>query len=155
MEQSGLRVMLSATDDTISILEKFMMKMAWYEYRRFSRDLSVHQLTFPQFHTLVVIYENDVKCTMGHLADETNQVSATMTGIIDRLVERGLVERWRHPNDRRKVLVRLTDLGRVKLEVVLKARRRQFASVLGRLDEPTRDRLAFSLRQYMEILEAI
>lgn len=35
-----------------------------------------------------------------------------VTGLVDRLEERGLVERRRDPDDRRVVRVRLTDLGR-------------------------------------------
>jgi len=139
-------------DDAVATLEQCILKMAWHEYRRFSRALSNHQLTFPQFHTLLVIKENSKKCTMGYLADETNQVSATMTGIIDRLVERGLVERWRHPQDRRKVLVRLTEAGHAKLEDVFQATRSQLADTLTHLDEPTLNNLAFSLKRYMEVL---
>lgn len=144
-----------SVEDAITVLENFTMKMAWYEFRRFSRELSAHELTFPQFHTLAVIKENNVKCTMGHLADETRQVSATMTGIIDRLVERGLVERFRQPDDRRKVLVRLTEAGHAKLEAVSEVRRSQLASMLRRLDESTRHDLTFSLQQYMDVLETI
>jgi DNA-binding MarR family transcriptional regulator len=140
-------------EEVVDLLENLMLKIAWYEYRRFSRELSSHELTFPQFHTLVTIYENNVKCTMGYLADETDQVSATMTGIIDRLVERGLVERWRHPRDRRKVLVRLTEAGRLKLQDVFKLRRDQLAIILGQLDAPTCNNLVFSLKQYMQALE--
>ncbi|MFQ5576757.1 MAG: MarR family winged helix-turn-helix transcriptional regulator, partial [Anaerolineae bacterium] len=88
-------------------------------------------------------------------ADETRQVSATMTGIIDRLVERGLVERFRQPDDRRKVLVRLTEAGHAKLEAVSEVRRSQLASMLRRLDESTRHDLTFSLQQYMDVLETI
>ena len=108
----------ASVEDHITALENLMIKMAWDEYRRFSQTLSTHHLTFPQFHTLITIKKNEVKCTMGLLADKTKQVSATMTGIIDRLVEQGLVERWRHPEDRRKVLVRLTEAGHLSLNDV-------------------------------------
>ena len=146
---------VSQIDDTVAIVENFFMKATWLEYRRFARQLSAHQLTLPQFHALVAIKENNLKCTMGHLADETGQVSATMTGIIDRLVDRKLVERWRPPNDRRKVLVRLTEAGESKLEAVFKARRNQVTSLLTRLDESTRHSLAFSLKEYMQLLETV
>lgn len=38
--------------------------------------------------------------------------SATLTGILDRLEARGLIERRRHPHDRRSVRVHLTSEGR-------------------------------------------
>jgi DNA-binding MarR family transcriptional regulator len=37
--------------------------------------------------------------------------SATMTGILDRLERIGLIERQQHPDDRRAILVCLTDKG--------------------------------------------
>lgn len=142
-----------AMDNAAVVLGNFLMKMAWHEYRRFSRELSAHQLTLPQFQTLLVIRENNPKCTMGHLACETRQVSATMTGIVDRLVDQGLVERWRQSDDRRKVVVRLTESGQAKVDSVLSARRSQMAGILDQLDEPTRHSLALSLKQYVQVLE--
>jgi DNA-binding MarR family transcriptional regulator len=37
--------------------------------------------------------------------------SATLTGILDRLCRAGLVERRDNPDDRRAILIRLTDRG--------------------------------------------
>src|SRR5690349_6070486 len=45
----------------------------------------------------------------GRLLKETLVTSGTMTNRVDRLVARELVERLPDPNDRRGVLVRLTD----------------------------------------------
>jgi DNA-binding MarR family transcriptional regulator len=47
----------------------------------------------------------------GRLLDETLVTSGTMTNRVDKLVRRGLVERFPDPSDRRGVVVRLTDLG--------------------------------------------
>jgi DNA-binding MarR family transcriptional regulator len=38
------------------------------------------------------------------------------TGLVERLVEAGLIERFSHPKDRRQVLVRITDKGRELVE---------------------------------------
>lgn len=46
--------------------------------------------------------------TPGEIADNLCLSTGSVTGVIDRLEERGLVERTRHPQDRRKVAVRLT-----------------------------------------------
>ncbi len=143
----------SFQENTSAELEDYFIKMVWYEYRRFSRELVAHQLTFAQFHTLIAIKEHNPTCTMGFLADETNQVSATITGIVDRLVEQGLVERWRHPQDRRKVQVRLTEAGANRLEAVFKDRKHQIAGLFNELDEPTRHNLAFTLSRYIQALE--
>ena len=47
--------------------------------------------------------------------------SGAMTNRIDRLEARGLVERVTHPNDRRSVLVALTDEGRTLVDEAVEA----------------------------------
>ena len=46
------------------------------------------------------------------LVQATAQRPSTLTGVLDRLERRGLVERVPNPADRRSVLVRLTEEGR-------------------------------------------
>jgi DNA-binding MarR family transcriptional regulator len=145
---------IQPVEEDVLMLEELLLKMAWLEYKRFWRELSIHDLTPSQFHTLVAIKENGVGCTMSNLADETNQVSATMTGIVDRLVERGLVERRRYSKDRRRVLVYLTEYGKAKLEAVYRDKCLKLAGCLENLDRDSRHKLTFSLQQYLQILES-
>ncbi|MFN0055630.1 MAG: MarR family winged helix-turn-helix transcriptional regulator [Planctomycetales bacterium] len=72
--------------------------------------LQQHGLTAPQLATLLDI-ERMQPVSTGVLATELHMGSATLTGILDRLEERGLVCRTRHAGDRRSVLLSLTDLG--------------------------------------------
>jgi len=51
--------------------------------------------------------------TVGQLVAATAQRPSTLTGVLDRLERRGLIERTSNPADRRSVLVRLTQSGRV------------------------------------------
>jgi DNA-binding MarR family transcriptional regulator len=48
---------------------------------------------------------------MSRLADVLNVSVSNATGLVDRMEERGLIERRRVPEDRRVVLVRITDDG--------------------------------------------
>jgi DNA-binding MarR family transcriptional regulator len=48
----------------------------------------------------------------GELAELLHDHPSTLTGVIQRLVEHGLVERRTDPEDRRRVLLDLTDQGR-------------------------------------------
>jgi DNA-binding MarR family transcriptional regulator len=50
--------------------------------------------------------------TASELGKRTGLDSATLTGILDRLETAGLMERKRHPDDRRAILVCLTNKGR-------------------------------------------
>ena len=47
-----------------------------------------------------------------HLAEAVSLSSATVCGILDRLEQRGLIERRRQADDRRRVLVSLSDAGK-------------------------------------------
>lgn len=54
----------------------------------------------------------------GELVAQTMVTTGAMTNRIDRLVERGLVERSHSEADRRRVIVRLTDEGRALVDRV-------------------------------------
>ncbi len=142
---------IASTTELAEMLECFLTKMVWTEYRRCTRELSGFDLTYPQFQTLLAIHRHHPGCTMGVLADETNQVSATVTGIVDRLVEREFVERSRHPQDRRRVLVHLTDMGMEKLTNVFELRRRHLMQVLAHIEAPQQAQLVASLKRYMDV----
>jgi DNA-binding MarR family transcriptional regulator len=69
--------------------------------------------------------------TVGALGDATGQRPSTLTGVLDRLQRRGLVERRPNPADRRSTLVAPTAEGRAVAGEVAGA----FERVAGRLPE--------------------
>ena len=82
----------------------------------------------------------------GTLVTQTLVTSGTMTNRIDRLAERGLVERLPAPGDRRGVLVRLTPDGRVRVDGALEDLLHVERELLAGLPEKDRNRLADLLR---------
>jgi DNA-binding MarR family transcriptional regulator len=52
--------------------------------------------------------------TAGRLAEEAGLTTGAVTAILDRLEEKSLLRRLRDPNDRRRVLVELTDAARAR-----------------------------------------
>lgn len=75
---------------------------------------------------------------MSRLAEALDVSDASATGIVNRMEERGLVERMRDGTDRRVVLVGLTDGGTAALEEI-EARGREFFGRL--LEQLTKDEL--------------
>ncbi len=82
----------------------------------------------------------------GRLLKETLVTSGTMTNRVDRLVERGLVDRRPDPHDRRGVLVRLTDRGRGTVDAAFEALVVRERELLSRLPAADRRQLAALLR---------
>lgn len=90
------------------------------------------EITMPQLKTLMVMFGKG-KASMGELAGALGTGVSTVTGIVDRLVDQGLVAREESPHDRRVVIGRLTPRGLALVEhLYLIARDRQMA-VLSQL----------------------
>jgi len=76
-----------------------------------AEKVSRYGVTAVQAMAINFLYEND-RVTSSNLGKATGLDSATLTGILDRLEDAGLVERAQHPGDRRAIQVCLTAKGR-------------------------------------------
>jgi MarR family transcriptional regulator, organic hydroperoxide resistance regulator len=76
-------------------------------------------LTYPQYLTMVLLWERDDQ-TVGSLSEKLFLESSTLTPLLKRLEVLGLVRRTRDPADERQVRVRLTNRGRTIREKALK-----------------------------------
>jgi len=85
--------------------------LIWINMRRLWRLLQGFGLTHPQFITLLALSRHPFPCPMNGLTAALMHDAPTMTGIVDRLVKMGLVERTRSETDRRLVLVQVTPAG--------------------------------------------
>lgn len=79
--------------------------------RFWADQVSRHNVTAVQAMVLNFLYDGD-RITAGRLGKKTGLDGATLTGILDRLEEAGLVTREQHPEDRRAIQVCLTGRGR-------------------------------------------
>ena len=70
-----------------------------------------YQVSAPQLSSLLALYENG-PLPPSRIAKYIMVNSSTVTGIIDRLEQKGLVQRSRVSTDRRVITVTLTDKGR-------------------------------------------
>ena len=80
------------------------------------------------------------------LLQQTLVSSGTMTNRIDKLVQRGLVQRAADPADGRSVLVTLTELGRVRVDAAVTRLIDAESDMLAVLPATERARLATLLR---------
>ncbi|PWK16539.1 MarR family winged helix-turn-helix transcriptional regulator [Tumebacillus permanentifrigoris] len=77
-------------------------------YRPLLDDLG---LTYPQYLTMLVLWEEG-EATVKHLGERMYLDSGTLTPLLKRLEQSGLVTRERSRTDERVVVIGLTDAGR-------------------------------------------
>jgi DNA-binding MarR family transcriptional regulator len=87
-------------------------------YRLTELVLLPHGLSVVQFHLLSILKGAGGSLATGEIGRVMVRQSKTLTGLVDRLEEPGLVERVFDRRDRRKIWVRLTEEGVRKLEEV-------------------------------------
>ena len=104
-------------------------------------------LTMPQLKVVLLLFMNG-PVRMSDIASALDVSLATATGVIDRLVEREIVLRESHPDDRRVVLCRLSDKGQKLIGGLWQLARDRLRELLGAI-EPAR------LRLVIEALEAL
>ena len=102
-------------------------------------------LSIVQLHVLTVL-ETAGPLPMGKLADALDVSVASATGIVDRMEQRGLVERRHDEADRRIVLVHPTDAGRAVFNDLAEMRRAGLVNILDRLTNDELKALLVGLR---------
>jgi DNA-binding MarR family transcriptional regulator len=80
-----------------------------------TENVSRRKLSIPQY-TLLGFLSVHESLNMGKLASLMGHTTPATTGLVDRLSEAELVERFATPSDRRQVLVRITEKGRILVE---------------------------------------
>jgi DNA-binding MarR family transcriptional regulator len=78
--------------------------------RRFEEEARSHGLTLAQWRALAQVATNDC-IPQREIADSMDADPMTVSGILDRLEKRGLIERYPDPSDSRAKLARLTPAG--------------------------------------------
>ncbi len=106
-----MSVALDPKIERIKRISGTFMLLMWIAKRRFLQLLQPFGLTPPQFMSLTALSMHKEPYTMSDLTNITLHDPPTMTGIVDRLVKMGLVQRSRSKADRRVVLVQATPGG--------------------------------------------
>ena len=91
-------------------------------------------ISMTQLHVMHLL-QGHGEMPMSRLAEMLDVSLSNATGLIDRVEERGVVERVRIAEDRRMVMVRLTPLGRETLDEIEALREQVLRRVLDQLDD--------------------
>ncbi len=110
-------------------------------------------ISMTHFNVLTLLRHHEAM-PMGRLADILDASMSNATGIIDRMEERGLVERVRVPDDRRVVLVRPTKAGLDLVDDVELVKNEVMIRALARLDDAQLERLSAAAADIGEAVEA-
>lgn len=120
----------------------------------YSRKLSAScDLTGPQLACLRELARSDETATT-QLADAVSLSPATVTGILDRLEQGGLVARQRHREDKRRVMVGLTDAGRDVLRRAPPLLQDGFTQRFRALQAASQAQLDRALQEIVAMMEA-
>jgi DNA-binding MarR family transcriptional regulator len=102
-------------------------------------------LSLVHLHVLTVLQVHG-PLPMSKLADELDVSVASLTGIIDRMEARGLVERRREPDDRRVIVVHRTDAGDAVFGEMAAQRRKHLEALFDRMTHEELESFLVGLR---------
>ncbi len=94
-----------------------LMRVQQLVIGRLDALLKPHGLTFARYEALVLLtFSSRGSLPLGKMGERLQVHPTSVTSIVRRLEEAGLVVRRRHPQDARAVLAEITDAGRALVE---------------------------------------
>ena len=117
------------------------------------RVFKVCGLTIPQVMVLRAI-ETLGDVTVKRISDDVSLSQATVTTILNRLQDRGLIERVRSQVDKRVVNARLTEIGRDTLSTSPPLLHEQFIDRFESLDEWEKTQMLSTLQRVATMMDA-
>jgi DNA-binding MarR family transcriptional regulator len=136
-------------DEVIGVIGDALSEIKCIGSERMARS----GLSMTHWHLLILLARHG-ELSMSRLAEVQGISLSNATGLVDRLDERGLIDRVRVPDDRRVVMVRVSEQGREQLAAVDLLREELIRRVIGRLKPAQVERLAASLADIRAALGA-
>lgn len=135
----------------------------WFRFMRLHQRMLMQMtgrirklgLSIPQFDLLSTLTEQE-GISQSELAERLYVTKGNVSGLVDRLVQAGLVERRAIAGDRRSYAMHLTPEGRRLAEAGIAAQRDFVASTLGKLktdDLAELDRLVLLWRDHARAID--
>lgn len=141
---------LSIEDRIVAAIRRIMRAVDLH-----SRHLAEeHGLTGPQLATLQAASRLGEASSTGVIARAVHLSGPTVTGILDRLVKRGLVERVRNGQDRRSITTKITTRGEELLSAAPSLLQDRFRAELARLEEWEQTMILATLQRIAAMMDA-
>ena len=111
-----------------------------------------HQVSVPQLNCILALYEHG-PLPPSQIAKHIMVKSSTVTGIIDRLEQKGLVCRLRDSSDRRVITIQLTERGKEVARNAPPPIQHKVVDGLNRLPQNRIEKIVKSLREITSLLD--
>jgi len=108
-------------------------------------------LSVPQFRLLIFVRRNP-GTSLSSLADHLGATLPASSQLVERLVRAGFLTRVQHPQERRRIELRLTEAGAASLAECDARTRAWLCERLSGLSDAELDRLAGALRELRDLL---
>lgn len=122
-----------------TVLDLFAEKLTGLMIDHYQRQITELDLTLQQAQALRILRREAL--TTGKLAEVLGISAPAITQLTDRLVRKGLIERRNCVEDRRCVIVALTERGSELVDAFRERRREVFSGAIGRLSVPEREQV--------------
>ncbi|MGE0627509.1 MAG: MarR family winged helix-turn-helix transcriptional regulator [Hyphomicrobiaceae bacterium] len=135
---------------------------AWLEILKVSRSIEARlrenlrtefDSTLPRFDVLSALERSENGLRMSELSDALMVSNGNVTGIVDRLVQEGSIERLPVEGDRRASIVRLTGTGRARFSEMARVHEGWIDELLGGLSADDIKQLSGILRSVRQSQE--
>lgn len=107
--------------------------------------------TLPRFDVMAMLAKSGTGLKMSHLSDALMVSNGNVTGIVDRLVGEGLIERVAIKGDRRATLVRLTTKGNTDFNHMAKVHEGWINELFKNIDDQNIEDAGATLAQIREL----
>ena len=131
------------SEETVNRMTSILVEFCERFYGWEASVAKLGKLSAPQLRTICVIGRNE-NIRMKDIADRMELTTGTVTVMIDRLQQMGLVERKRNESDRRSYKILLSEKGRRYYEEHRKRQRelvRKLANKISDADRETSERV--------------
>mgnify|MGYP000128145526 CR=1 FL=1 len=129
----------------------YLLTLTQHEvFQTFSGRLSQFDITPGQYGILNCLWQKEF-CTPKEIVQTLRLDNSTVSGVLDRMQKRGLINRVTDPSDRRSVQVIATEMGKSLREDVLQVIADLNEQILGDFSQENRSNLISCLQQIGKI----